>query len=155
MRESLMYGSVRGARGNSRPYRDEAAGVQEGAFGDVAPIHDGRTELHVALLDSLRALNRALVQAGIEAKIVLAFKVVVLDRHILAFNVAGFVEPFAKRGRNGRGVIGRSVCDKCDHRQRRVLRARGERPGSRRSPKQCDKLASAQMIWPHLPSLVR
>jgi hypothetical protein len=25
MRESLMYGSVRGARGNSRPYRDEGA----------------------------------------------------------------------------------------------------------------------------------
>jgi hypothetical protein len=24
MRESLMYGSVRGARGNSRPYRDTA-----------------------------------------------------------------------------------------------------------------------------------
>ena len=24
MRESLMYGSVRGARGNSRPYRDAA-----------------------------------------------------------------------------------------------------------------------------------
>ena len=23
MRESLMYGSVRGTRGNSRPYRDE------------------------------------------------------------------------------------------------------------------------------------
>jgi hypothetical protein len=25
MRESLMYGSVRGARGNSRPYRDAPA----------------------------------------------------------------------------------------------------------------------------------
>jgi hypothetical protein len=25
MRESCMYGSVRGARGNSRPYRDEGA----------------------------------------------------------------------------------------------------------------------------------
>ena len=25
MRESLMYGSVRGTRGNSRPYRDEGA----------------------------------------------------------------------------------------------------------------------------------
>ena len=25
MRESLMYGSVRGARGNSRPYRDDQA----------------------------------------------------------------------------------------------------------------------------------
>jgi hypothetical protein len=31
MRESLMYGSVRGARGNSRPYRDVqfAASAQE------------------------------------------------------------------------------------------------------------------------------
>ena len=30
MRESLMYGSVRGARGNSRPYRDAVAlGLQK------------------------------------------------------------------------------------------------------------------------------
>src|SRR6202048_3544925 len=56
MRESCTYGSVRGVRGNSHPYRAEAAGVQEGAFGDVAPIHDGRTELHVALVDFLRKL---------------------------------------------------------------------------------------------------
>jgi len=34
MRESLMYGSVRGTRGNSRPYRDTLfAAVQWSAFG--------------------------------------------------------------------------------------------------------------------------
>jgi hypothetical protein len=33
MRESLMYGSVRGARGNSRPYRDEFAAVHLSAYG--------------------------------------------------------------------------------------------------------------------------
>jgi hypothetical protein len=27
MRESLMYGSVRGARGNSRPYRDTSSNL--------------------------------------------------------------------------------------------------------------------------------
>ena len=32
MRESLMYGSVRGARGNSRPYRD----AREDRFGSFA-----------------------------------------------------------------------------------------------------------------------
>jgi hypothetical protein len=32
--ESLMYGSVRGARGNSRPYRDmDFAAVHESAYG--------------------------------------------------------------------------------------------------------------------------
>ena len=43
MRESLMYGSVRGARGNSHPYRDlhfaplhEASSVHEV---DVLPRH--------------------------------------------------------------------------------------------------------------------
>jgi hypothetical protein len=34
MRESLMYGSVRGARGNSRPYRDKLfAAPHESAIG--------------------------------------------------------------------------------------------------------------------------
>ena len=33
MRESLMYGSVRGARGNSRPYRDAP-----GQAGAIQPV---------------------------------------------------------------------------------------------------------------------
>jgi len=36
MRESLMYGSVRGARGNSRPYRDVFAAVHESGCGTNA-----------------------------------------------------------------------------------------------------------------------
>jgi hypothetical protein len=80
--------------------------------------------------------------------IVLAFKVVVLDRHVLAFNVAGFIEAFTKRGRNGRGVVGRSVGDKRDHRQRLLLPARRERPRGCTAKKR-DELASPYMIEPH------
>ena len=60
--------------------------------------------------------------------IVLALQPVVLDRHVLAFDVAGFAEAFAERGRIARGGIGRPAVDKPDHRQRRLLRARRERP---------------------------
>ena len=36
MRESLMYGSVRGARGNSRPYRDAVLSTQIAAPAQVS-----------------------------------------------------------------------------------------------------------------------
>jgi hypothetical protein len=36
MRESLMYGSVRGARGNSRPYRDAGTREREHTLSAVA-----------------------------------------------------------------------------------------------------------------------
>ena len=48
--------------------------------------------------------------------IVLALQPVVLDRHVLAFDVAGFVEAFAERGRKARRGISRPVSDKPDHR---------------------------------------
>jgi hypothetical protein len=59
--------------------------------------------------------------------IVLAFQPLVLDGHVLALDVAGFVETFAERGRKARGGIGRPVSNKPDHRQRRLLRTRRER----------------------------
>ena len=58
---------------------------------------------------------------------------VVLNRHVLAFDVAGLVETFAERGRLTREDIGRPAVDKPDHRHRRLLRARCERPRSRRT----------------------
>ena len=67
--------------------------------------------------------------------IVLALQPVVLDRHVLAFDVAGFVETFAERGHIARGGIGRPVVDKPDHRQRRLLRARRERPRAAAPPR--------------------
>ena len=74
--------------------------------------------------------------------IVLALQPVVLDRHVLAFDVAGFVEAFAERGHKARGGIGRPASDKPDHRQRRLLRARRERPSRRRAAEKRDELAS-------------
>ena len=71
----------------------------------------------------------------------LALQPVVLDRHVLAFDVAGFVEAFAERGRKARGDIGRPAVDKPDHRQRRLLRACGERPSRRRAAEKRDELA--------------
>ena len=64
--------------------------------------------------------------------IVLAFQPMVLDRHVLAFDGAGFVETFAKRNPIARRAIRRSGIDKSDHRQRRLLRAHGARAKQRR-----------------------
>jgi hypothetical protein len=38
--------------------------------------------------------------------IVLALQPMVLDGHVLAFDIVGFVEAFAERGGNDRGVVG-------------------------------------------------
>ena len=67
--------------------------------------------------------------------IILALQPAILDRQVLAFDVADFVEAFAERGRTGRGAIGRPAVDKCNHRHRRLLRARGERPRDRKASK--------------------
>jgi hypothetical protein len=64
---------------------------------------------------------------------VLALQPVVLDRHVLAFDITGFVETFAECGRKGRRGIGRPVSDKPDYRQRRLLRTRHKRPSGCRA----------------------
>ena len=81
--------------------------------------------------------------------IVLALQPVVLDCHVLAFDGAGFVEAFAERGRIARVGIGRSVSDKPDHRHRRLLCARRERPRGRRAAEQRDEIAPFQLIEVH------
>jgi hypothetical protein len=70
------------------------------------------------------------------------FKPVVLDRHILAFDVAGVVETFAEGSCQARGGIGRPVPDKTDHRQRRLLRACRERPRNDSTAEKRDELAA-------------
>src|SRR5262249_56096437 len=60
--------------------------------------------------------------------IVLAAEPMVLNDSVLAFNVAGFTEAFRKRCRMASGAVERSTADKADHRHRRLLRARRERP---------------------------
>ena len=79
--------------------------------------------------------------------IVLDLQPVVLDRDVLAFDVAGFVEAFAERGHKAGVGIGRPVSDKPDHRQRRLLRPRRKRPRNSRTAEQRDEFAS-----PHIRS---
>ena len=58
MRESLMYGSVRGARGNSRPYRDpfalcltaaELVGPRAETKGNVGQQSTRRTQSRISV----------------------------------------------------------------------------------------------------------
>ena len=56
-----------------------------------------------------------------------ALEPVVLDRHVLGFDVPGFVDAFAECGHITRGRIGRPISNKRDHRHRRLLRAGCER----------------------------
>src|ERR1700731_2767637 len=63
MRESLMYGSVRGARGNSRPYRDGSATSAVGSFSSDRPASDA-----LGMSASLRSrpnLRTAAIRRGV------------------------------------------------------------------------------------------
>jgi hypothetical protein len=61
-----------------------------------------------------------------------AVQPVVLDRHVLTLDVAGFAEAFIERSGIAHGGLGRPGADEADDRHRRLLRARRERP--RRCP---------------------
>jgi hypothetical protein len=82
--------------------------------------------------------------------IVVALQSVVLDRHVLAFDIADFVEAFAESGHITRVGVGRPVSNKPDHRQRRLLRSRGERPRDCPATKRGYKLPSSDAEY-HLP----
>jgi hypothetical protein len=66
-------------------------------------------------------------------EIELPFQPVVVDRRILALDVARFAEALAERAHIVRGGSGRPDVDEAHHRQRRVLRPRGKRPRRRRA----------------------
>ena len=74
--------------------------------------------------------------------IVLALQPMVLDRRVLALDVAGFVESFSERSDLAHRGVRRPAADEADDRHRRLLRASRERPCGRCAPKQCDELAS-------------
>jgi hypothetical protein len=57
----------------------------------------------------------------------------VYDRHVLALNIAGVFEALAKSAHTVRQSIRRPAVEEPDHRHRRLLRPRRERPGGRRA----------------------
>src|SRR5262245_12315351 len=74
--------------------------------------------------------------------IILAFRKVEFDRHVAAFHVAGLTQATAKRVDKVASVILSQAAQEADHRHRRLLRARRERPCDRRAAQKCDELAA-------------
>jgi hypothetical protein len=57
----------------------------------------------------------------------------IFDRDILALDIAGFIQALTERGREGHIARSCRAVEKPDHRHRRLLRARRERPGRYRA----------------------
>jgi len=79
--------------------------------------------------------------------IVWALEPVVLDRHVLVFDVTSFAEAFAERRHIACVDIGRPCPEKRDHRQRRLLCTRPKRPHNRCAAEKRNELSSL-----HVPS---
>jgi hypothetical protein len=74
--------------------------------------------------------------------IVLAIRPPVFDRHVPALNVTGFGQSSVKCRYKLASRFQRRAAEKADHRHRRLLRARHERPRScRAAAKQDDEIA--------------
>jgi hypothetical protein len=67
----------------------------------------------------------------------------VVDRHVLALDVACLSETLAKRAQTLDNRLRRSDLKKADHRDCGLLRARRERPCGCRAAEQRDELASS------------
>src|SRR5262245_58890079 len=74
--------------------------------------------------------------------VVLAAEPVVLHRHVLAFDVAGFAEAFAEGGYPVRCRLARPRIDKANDRNGGLLHLRCDRPRRRRAAEQRDELAA-------------
>src|SRR5262249_15595861 len=77
--------------------------------------------------------------------IILALQPVVLDSDVLPFAVTGFLETFTERGHISRTDFRSPRVKKRDHRHRRLLRARRQRPCSCAAEKH-DELAALHSI---------
>src|SRR6516162_8860618 len=92
----------------------------------------GRRDNGVATADEVSHQRRQAIEAAVEP--------MVLDRHVLALDVAGFAKAFPERDHAGHGTAGRSEVDEADNRHRGLLPPRRKRP-RRRAAEQRDELA--------------
>src|SRR5262245_7534983 len=77
--------------------------------------------------------------------IVLAIGPAVLDRRILALDIAGFAQAPTESGYAGGECYSRSAVEETNHWHRRLLRARRERPRGRRAAEQRYELAALHL----------
>src|ERR1700730_8380889 len=72
----------------------------------------------------------------------LVLRPAILDRHILALDVAGFTKALAECGQMARTIDRRRAAEESYHRHRRLLRASRERPCGRRAAEKANELTS-------------
>src|SRR5262249_6508678 len=78
--------------------------------------------------------------------VILAVCPAILDRHVLAFDVAGFVQAAMECGQKRRIGVTRPAIEVAYHWHRWLLRAPGQRPRGRRAAEQRDELAAPHSI---------
>src|SRR5262245_32018080 len=99
-----------------------------------------------ALLYRSRKLSRSdQIRRQLGQPVVLVLCEAIDDRHVLAFDVARLLQALMECAQTLRDIVGRSQIEKSDHRQRRLLRARRQRP-RRRAAEDRDKLAAFHSI---------
>src|SRR5262249_5526591 len=82
--------------------------------------------------------------------IITAFRPAVFDRHILTLDVAFFTEALPECGQVPYPKIYRDAVENADHRHRRLLRARRERPGPAAAEQRDDLAAYHGSLSPRI-----
>src|SRR5262245_64879970 len=93
-----------------------------------------------------RHLTAYQVSCEVGQSIILILRPAILDRHILAFDVPAFADALPECGHKTCSVGGRRAAEEPDHRHRRLLRARRERPCDGRSAEQRYERAALHSI---------
>src|SRR5262249_37667863 len=73
--------------------------------------------------------------------VIAAFRPAILDRHILALDIAGLLQTLMKRAHHGCEAVGQSAVEEPDHRHCRLLRPRRQRPRRRAAEKRNERAA--------------
>src|SRR5262249_29420288 len=81
--------------------------------------------------------------------LVAALRPAVLDCHVAAFHIAGFLQALMECGHHRLVAGGRGGVEKPEHRQRRLLRAGGERDDRRNAAQQREELTPVQLAKLH------
>src|SRR5499427_2494969 len=87
-------------------------------------------------------------QIGCEVgqSVVLVLRPAILDHDILALDVAGFANALPECGQIACAIGKRRTAEEPDHRHRRLLRTRRERPRNHRAAEQRDEIAAVHSI---------
>src|SRR5207248_7620644 len=87
--------------------------------------------------------------------IVLALRPAIFDRHILPLDITALSEALPERSHEFGPLGGRGGVKESDHRHRRLLRARRERPRGCRAAEQRDELAAFELSAHSITSSAR